>query len=84
MFHCLFVVVVFSFFKESCRFVEHTTGVLQNIGNVVACFDKLSTNNKHMILDLGVTEQSRETQDRHYKVREKKTLTTSPSDNLKK
>ena len=53
-------------FQESCRFIEHATNVVQNIGNVVTSFNELSTNNKHTILDLGVKDQPQNMQERHY------------------
>jgi hypothetical protein len=54
--------------QESCRFIEYTTSVVQNIGNVVTSFSELSTNNKHTMLDLGVKEQPQHMQERHYQV----------------
>ena len=57
-----------SSFQESCRFIEYTTSVVQNIGNVVTSFSELSTNNKHTMLDLGVKEQPQHMQERHYQV----------------
>ncbi|XP_028410021.1 androglobin-like isoform X2 [Dendronephthya gigantea] len=54
--------------KESCRFIEHTTSVVQNVGQVVTSFSELSTNNKHTILDLGVKEQHQDMQERHFQV----------------
>ena len=55
-------------FQESCRFIEHATNVVQNIGNVVTSFSELSTNNKHTVLDLGVKDKPQDIQERHYQV----------------
>lgn len=53
--------------KESCRFLDHTMGVIQAVGNLVASFADPPPNRK-FDLDLGLRGQPKDLQERHYKV----------------
>ncbi|XP_015772196.1 PREDICTED: androglobin-like [Acropora digitifera] len=53
--------------KESSRFLDHTMGVIQAVGNLVASFADPPPNRK-FDLDLGLRRQPKDLQERHYKV----------------
>ncbi|XP_068698412.1 androglobin-like isoform X1 [Montipora foliosa] len=53
--------------KESCRFLDHAMGVIQSVGNLVASFSDPPANRK-FDLDLGLKDQPKDIQERHYQV----------------
>lgn len=61
------IFVSFCFLQESCRFLDHTVGVIQSVGNLVASFADPPANKK-FDLDLGLRGQPKDIKERHYKV----------------
>ena len=59
--------VLYLFFQQSCRFLDHAMGVIQSVGNLVASFADPPANRK-FDLDLGLNNQPKDIQDKHYQV----------------
>ncbi|XP_048577844.1 androglobin isoform X3 [Nematostella vectensis] len=53
--------------KESCRFMEHAMHVMKSVGDLVTKFSDPPAD-KRPELDLGLKDESRDVQERHYKV----------------